>query len=213
MRDARALQHNCVHLRRTAQVLSRNPIPVQAGCVTGTTQGIADRFGAFGPVTESHHCRDVRCVLALSSGCWAVPQYQAHHSRVSTCVHSLSNSAGSSLSLCLTTSSMSEAWIRLMICIVLVSEDVHTQGHFQHHLFLPSFTSTMGPQRLQRHHRERSPLLQRLHSPALSPALGRAGFALVVATSFILYIAICHPLQHVSALKQSLCTTEALGTG
>jgi len=41
-------QHNCMHLTWTAQVLCRNPIPPQFRCVTGTTQGISHRFGAFG---------------------------------------------------------------------------------------------------------------------------------------------------------------------
>ena len=52
---------------------------------------------------------------------------------------------------------------------VPVSQDVHTQGHSQHHLFLPeiNFTSTTGPQRLQRHHGMQTPLLLRLHNAVL----------------------------------------------
>jgi len=45
-----------------------------------------------------------------------------------------------------------------------------------------------------------------------SPGLDESCLAVLVGTSFLLYIATCHPLQHVSALKQSLCTHKALGT-
>jgi len=45
---ARALQENSVDLTWIAHVLYRNPIPTQTPCVTGTTQGISHRCGAFG---------------------------------------------------------------------------------------------------------------------------------------------------------------------
>jgi len=41
----------------------QEPHPVQTGCVTGTTQGISDRFGAFGPVMESCRCSSVNLSL------------------------------------------------------------------------------------------------------------------------------------------------------
>ena len=164
------LQHNCMQLTWTAQVLYKIPIHIQnSACATGTTQGISDRFGAFGPMSESYPCSDVRSVPSLSSRCWAVHECQAHHTRVPTRLYSLSISAGFDLPQYLTIPSMSQSRIRPMIFIVLVSQEVHTQGHSQHHLFLPeiSFTSTTSPQRLQRHLGQQTPLLLGLRSPAL----------------------------------------------
>ena len=94
------------------------------------------------------------------------------------------------------------------------SQDVHTQRHFQQHLsFLEiSFTSTTGPQRLQRHHTQQSPLLPGLQSPALlSPGLGERSVSSFCA--FTLPSAIPSSMSLVSSTAFAYIGSWALGTG
>lgn len=183
-----------------AQVLYRNPVPIQTSCVTSIAQGISDRFSALGPIMESHSYTDVRLLPSLYSRCWAVHEYEAQHTSVSIHVRSFSSSASSSLPHHLTVPLMSQPWMRPMFFIVLVSQEVHTQGHSQDPLFLPEFifNSTTGLQGCRDTRDSKALSCQDCTAQLCFPlALGRAGFAAFVGTSCLLYSVSWFRLGHI----------------
>jgi len=134
-----------MHLSRTAQVLCRNPIPTQIRCVTGTTQGISQRFGAFGqwrsPTTAV--TQGLSLLYPVNAGQFMNPKHITAGSPLEGIPsQTLLVLLSSSFSHSLDGTNMDQA---NDFHSVLGSQDVHTQGHFQHHLFLPeiSFTSTV----------------------------------------------------------------------
>lgn len=151
-------------------------------------------------MTETHHCRGVRCVPPLSSRCWAGHECKTPHTRVTTHIHSLLKSTSSYPPHHLTIPLIMQSWIRPH-CACRAPKDIFK--------IICSFprSASPSPQTL------RAAETQQTANPSLAQTAqprsvsfwpwGDQGLLSLWTPHFF-----CPSVQHESALKKSLLLTK-----